>query len=208
LPLLHVGTTGLPLLGGAALGQAKRSEEIDGTAANQWRPAQVTIKPGGTVTFRIAGGQTHSVRSGQAPPGTGGSTPPSASPHITKVGDACTVRFPKAGTYPFFCQVLRPGHEGRDHRRVGRRLRADHRRQCGRQQRCPGHHAEGGGAPVGRPAGHLLAGWGLFAVGALLALMLIALYVRFTPGFNRQKRLEEEGGSPASHCQQGSPLRA
>jgi hypothetical protein len=30
LPLLHVGTTGLPLLGGAALGQAKRSEEIDG----------------------------------------------------------------------------------------------------------------------------------------------------------------------------------
>ena len=29
------------------------------------------------------------------------------------------------------------------------------------------------------------------AVGALLALMLIALYVRFTPGFNRQKRLEE-----------------
>jgi hypothetical protein len=51
------------------------------------------------------------------------------------------------------------------------------------------------------------AGWGLFAVGALLALMLIALYVRFTPGFNRQKHLEE-GGSPASHCQQGSPLRA
>ena len=36
LPLLHVGTTGLPLLGGA-LGQAKRSEEIDGTAANQWQ---------------------------------------------------------------------------------------------------------------------------------------------------------------------------
>jgi hypothetical protein len=42
LPLLHVGTTGtgLPLLGGAALGQARRSEEIDGTAANQWQPAQ------------------------------------------------------------------------------------------------------------------------------------------------------------------------
>ena len=91
---------------------------------------------------------------------------------------------------------------------VGRRLRADHhRRQWGRQQRWPGHHAEGGGAPVGRPAIYW-AGWGLFAVGALLALMLIALYVRFTPGFNRQKRLEEEGGSPASHCQQGSPLRA
>jgi len=59
---------------------------------------------------------------------------------------------------------------------------------------------------AGKPAIYW-AGWGLFAVGALLALMLIALYVRFTPGFNRQKRLEE-GGSPASHCQQGSPFRA
>ena len=48
-------------------GQAKRSEEIDGTA-NQWQPAQVAIEPGGTVTFRIAGGQTHPVGSGQAPP--------------------------------------------------------------------------------------------------------------------------------------------
>jgi hypothetical protein len=45
---------------------------------------------------------------------------------------------------------------------------------------------------AGKPAIYW-AGWGLFAVGALLALMLIALYVRFTPGFNRQKRLEEEG---------------
>jgi hypothetical protein len=33
------------------------------------RPALVAIKPGGTVTFRIAGGQTHPVGSGQAPPG-------------------------------------------------------------------------------------------------------------------------------------------
>jgi hypothetical protein len=43
---------------------------------------------------------------------------------------------------------------------------------------------------AGKPAINW-AGWGLFAVGALLALVLIALYVRFTPGFNRQKRLEE-----------------
>jgi hypothetical protein len=46
LPLLPVGTTGLPLLGGAALGKAKRSEEIEG-AANQWQPAQVAIEPAG-----------------------------------------------------------------------------------------------------------------------------------------------------------------
>jgi hypothetical protein len=36
-------------------------------------------------------------------------------------------------------------------------------------------------APLGRQAGHLLGGLGLFAVGALLALVLLALYVRFTP---------------------------
>jgi hypothetical protein len=100
------------------------------------------------------------------------------------------VTFPKAGTYPFFCQVLRPGHEGRDHRRVGRRLRGPTTTA-----------ASGAGSNValvttpkaavprsaGKPAIYW-AGWGLFAVGALLALMLIALYVRFTPGFNRQKR--------------------
>jgi len=122
LPLLHVGTTGLPLLGGA-LGQAKRSEEIDGTAANQWqagpgrnqagRDGDVQDRrwpdPSGRVRPGAARGQA--VRRLQVP-----------APHITKVGDSCTVTFPKAGTYPFFCQVLRPGHEGRDHRRVGRRL--------------------------------------------------------------------------------------
>jgi hypothetical protein len=38
----------------------------------------------------------------------------------------------------------------------------------------------------GRPAIYW-AGWGLFALGALLALALIALYVRFSPGFRRPK---------------------
>jgi len=88
--------------------------------------------------------------------------------------------------------VLRPGHEGRDHRRVGRRLRADHhRRQWGRQQRCPVTTPKAAvPRSAGKPASYW-AGWGLFAVGALLALMLIALYVRFTPGFDRQKRLDD-----------------
>ena len=31
------------------------------------------------------------------------------------------------------------------------------------------------------------AGWGLFALGAVLALVVIALYVRFWPGFSRPK---------------------
>jgi hypothetical protein len=41
--------------------------------------------------------------------------------------------------------------------------------------------------PAGRPAIYW-AGWGLFAAGALMALVLIGLYVRFSPGFNREKR--------------------
>lgn len=208
MPLLHVGTTGLPLLGGA-LGQAKRSEEIDGTAANQWqagpgrnqagRDGDVQDRrwpdPSGRVRQGAARGQA--VRRLQVP-----------APHITKVGDGCTVTFPKAGTYPFFCQVLRPGHEGRDHRRAGRRLRADHHRRQWAGSNVALVTTPKAAVPwsAGKPAIYW-AGWGLFAVGALHALMLIALYVHFIPGFNRQKRLEE-GGSPASHCQHGSPLRA
>ena len=87
------------------LGQAKRSEELDGTAANQWQPAQVAIKPGGTVTFRTAGGQTHPVGPARRRPGQAVRRLQLPAPHLTKLGDACTVRFPKAGTYPFFRQV-------------------------------------------------------------------------------------------------------
>ena len=118
------------------------------------------------------------------------------------------VTFPEGRHLSVLLPGATPRHEGRDHRRVGRRLGADHYRRWGRQQRCLITTPK---AAVPRSAGKpaiYWAGWGLFAVGALLALMLIALYVRFTPRFNRQKRLEEEGGSPASHCQQGLPLRA
>jgi plastocyanin len=58
------------------------------------------------VTFRIAGGQTHlgRVRPGAAR-GQAVRRLQVPAPHLTKVGDACTVRFPKASAYPFFCQV-------------------------------------------------------------------------------------------------------
>jgi hypothetical protein len=49
LPRLHVGTTGtgLPLLGDAALGQAKRSQEINGTAATSGsRPRSQSSRAG------------------------------------------------------------------------------------------------------------------------------------------------------------------
>jgi plastocyanin len=88
LPLaLVVAAFGAALVvvpGGPAVAQAKRSVQIDGTAANQWVPANVAIKPGGTVTFRVADGQTHPVGSGATPRrGTSASTTPTASPRST-----------------------------------------------------------------------------------------------------------------------------
>ena len=105
-----VGVRGEPLEQGEQFeagqrdGQAKRSEEIDGTA-NQWQPAQVAIEPGGTMTFRIA--VARPIRSSPAKrrPRTSGSTPPSASPAHHKVGDSCTVTFPEGR----HLSVLLPG---------------------------------------------------------------------------------------------------
>jgi hypothetical protein len=99
-------TTGLPLLGSAALGQAKRSEEIHGTAANQWQPAQVANRAGrnGDIQDRRRPDPPGRVRPGAAR-GRAVRRLQVPAPHMTKVGDSCTVRFPKASAYPFFCQV-------------------------------------------------------------------------------------------------------
>ena len=180
--------------GGPAAAQgAPNKVTVDGTAENKWEPANASVRPGGTVTFRVAGGATHPVVSGD------GSNPQGDDrfddsdcglAQMTKVGDSCQVKFPKAGTYPYFCQVhVSLGMKGVI--TVG------------------GSAAGGGGASTttaangaggsvveppsaaappssGRPAIYW-AGWGLFALGALLALGLIALYVRFWPGFTRPK---------------------
>jgi hypothetical protein len=93
------------------------------------------------------------------------------------------VTFPKAGAYPFFRQVhYAQGMKGVI--TVG----------SGSGSGPTTTAASGAGSNValvttpkaavprsaGKPAIYW-AGWGLLAVGALLALMLIALYVRFTP---------------------------
>jgi plastocyanin len=162
---------------------------IEGTAENKWVPADATVRPGGTVTFEITGGVTHPVFSGD------GSDPAKSDgkfnasdcvlANMTKVGDSCQVDFPKAGTFPYFCQVhVAQGMKGVI--TVGTSAAATTTTQ-----------AEAGGSVVeppsaaappssGRPAIYW-AGWGLFALGALLALALIALYVRFWPGFSRPK---------------------
>ena len=162
---------------------------ISGTAENRWEPADATVKPGGTVTFRVASGATHPVVSGD------GSNPQGDNrfddskcglAQMTKVGDSCEVKFPKAGTYPFFCQV---------HVSLGMKGTIQVGASAGGATTTTAAQAGGGvveppsaASPpsAGRPAIYW-AGWGLFALGALLALALIGLYVRFSPGFGRPK---------------------
>ena len=183
---------GLVLAAGdpAAAQAAPSKVTIKGTAENKWDPADATVKPGGTVTFEVAGGATHPVVSGD------GSTPAGDGrfddagcglAQMTKVGDSCQVKFPKAGTYPYFCQV---------HVSLGMKGVVTVGASAGGATTTTAAAAAGGSvveppsaaAPPssGRPAIYW-AGWGLFALGALLALGLIALYVRFWPGFTRPK---------------------
>jgi plastocyanin len=173
--------------GGPAAAQAQSKAEIDGTAANKWEPANVTIKPGGTVTFKISGGPPHPVKSGTPPNGddkldTSGCT----QDKMAKVGATCTVKIAKAGTYPYFCQVhYSLGMTGTITAGAGGGAAAATTTTAGGSVVAPPSAASP--PPAGRPAIYW-AGWGLFAAGALMALVLIGLYVRFAPGFNRDKR--------------------
>jgi plastocyanin len=177
--------------GGPAAAQAQARAEIEGTAENKWEPADVNIRPGGTVTFRITGGVLHPVKSGDGsnPEGDGKFDDSGCGPDkMAKVGDSCAVRFREAGSYPYFCQT-----------HVAQGMKGTITVGSGGTQATTttGADAAGGAVveppsaaappPAGRPAIYW-AGWGLFALGALMALALVALYVRFAPGFNRQKR--------------------
>ncbi len=175
----------------AAAQETPNKVTVDGTAANKWEPANASIRPGGTVTFRVAGGATHPVVSGDGSNLQGDNRFDDSDctlAKMTNVGDSCQVKFPKAGSYPYFCQVhLAQGMKGVVN--VGA--------SGGGATTTTAAGGEVGGSVVeppsaasppsaGRPAIYW-AGWGLFALGALLALALIALYVRFWPGFNRPK---------------------
>jgi plastocyanin len=200
LPLaLAVALLGAGLVfaaGGPAAAQAGQNAgqnkvTIKGTADNKWDPANAAVRPGGTVTFEVAGGATHPVLSGDGSD-TAGDDRFDASDctldKMTKVGDSCQVKFPKAGTYPYFCQV---------HVSLGMKGVITVGASAGGATSTTAAGGEVGGSVVeppsaaappssGRPAIYW-AGWGLFALGALLALGLIALYVRFWPGFTRPK---------------------
>jgi plastocyanin len=178
--------------GGRAAAQGAQNQvTIEGTAANKWEPANATVRPGGTVTFEITGGLTHPVLSGDGsdPEGDDRFDASDCTPeNMSKVGDSCQVKFPKAGSFPYFCQV---------HVQQGMKGVITVGSSAGGATTTTAAGGEVGGSVVeppsaaappssGRPAIYW-AGWGLFALGALLALVLIGLYVRFWPGFNRPK---------------------
>jgi hypothetical protein len=106
LPLLHVGP---PASGSSAAPPSARptaARRSTGTAANQWQLAQVANQAGrnGDVQDRRWPDPPGRVRPGAAR-GQAVRRLQVPTPHMTKVGDACTVRFPKASAYPFFCRV-------------------------------------------------------------------------------------------------------
>jgi plastocyanin len=182
---------GVVLAAGApAAAQAQRKAEVTGTAANKWEPADVAIRPGGTVTFTIGpGGVTHPVVSGDGSD-TAGDDRFDASDCVLdkmqKAGDSCTVTIAKAGSYPYFCQVhVAQGMKGTITVGSGGNSTTTTATTAGSSVVAPPSAAAP--PPAGRPAIYW-AGWGLFALGALMALGLIALYVRFAPSFNREKR--------------------
>ena len=96
--------------GGPAAAQAQQERaEVTGTAENKWDPAEVRIRPGGTVVFTVGpGAVTHPVVSGDGSNSQGDGRFDAAGCSLDKMqkaGDSCTVKIDKAGSYPYFCLV-------------------------------------------------------------------------------------------------------
>jgi plastocyanin len=163
---------------------------INGTAALKWEPAQLTVKPGATVTFKVTGSPPHPVGLDTSPTGSPDfDTSKCQIADMSKVGDECTVKLPKAGTYNYVCEI---------HKALG---------MVGTIVVGSGGATGGGTAtpeptpsasatpdtptaattPPGKP-GIYYAGWGLLAIGGVLALAAIAGYLRFAPDFSRGRK--------------------
>jgi len=174
-----------------AAAQAKGAT-INGTAQFKWEPADVTIKPDESVTFKVASGPPHPVVSGDGSNLAGDNKFDASACGIDKmstVGASCTVKFPKAGTFPYFCQThVSLGMKGTI--QVGARSPGATTTTAGgsggTQQVIPPPEA-GGPPPPGKPV-VFWAGYGLLALGALLFLAALAGYIRYAPSFRRENR--------------------
>jgi plastocyanin len=193
-------STVLLLLSGPAAAQpskpAKRAE-IDGTPQLRWQPAKVTVAPGGTVTFKIVGATPHPVGSGSAPPDDDGKFDTSGcqADKLSGDGASCTVRFKKAGTYPYFCTLhyaagmvgtitVGSGASGAGGTTPGTATAATSAGAAAPLVTAP--RAVKPAAP-GKPTIYWV-GYGLLALGAMLALVTVFAYVRFSPRFQRPWR--------------------
>jgi plastocyanin len=188
LLVMLLGATLLVAAGGPAAAQAKNAE-VDGTAQNKWEPANVTVPVGGTVTFKISGGAPHPVKSGSPPNGDNAFDASACGlAQMNRTGASCKVTFKKAGSFPFFCQV---------HFSLG--MTGTITVGSGGGGATATTAAGSGGTPVvtapeaarattsGKP-GVFWLGYGLLAMGALLALAALVGYLRFSPGFRRGRR--------------------
>jgi plastocyanin len=187
--------TALLLSGPATAQPGKPAErvEIKGTAQFKWEPADVTVAPGGTVTFKIVGPTPHPVGSGSAPPNDDGkfNTSGCGIDQLSGAGASCMVRFEKAGTYPYFCTLhYAAGMVGT--------ITVGSAGSGAAPTTATATTSAGAAPPVtapravkpttsGRPAIYW-AGYGLLALGALLALVTLFAYVRLAPRFPRQRR--------------------
>jgi plastocyanin len=161
---------------------------IEGTAAFRWEPAQLTVKPGESVTFRVAGGPPHPVGLETSPTGSPDfDTSKCQQAQMSKVGDECTVKLPKAGTFNYVCEV---------HKSLGMRgtIVVGKGGGAATPEPTPAPSASAtpdtpsaATPPPGRP-GIYYAGWGLLAIGGLLALAAIAGYLRYAPDFSRGRK--------------------
>jgi plastocyanin len=193
---LVIGASLVLATGGRASAQSKNAE-IDGTAASKWEPANVNVAVGGTVTFKISGGAPHPVEAGKAP-NAGGSSPNGDKSFDTSKcqiaqmstnGASCQVTFKKAGAFPYFCQVhfaqgmvgtITVGKAG-----PGGGGAATTTTQASGGPTVTAPSAASGTTPA-KPGVYWL-GYALLGGGALLALTAVFGYLRFYPGFRRNR---------------------
>jgi plastocyanin len=186
LVALVVGASLLLATGGRASAQSKNAE-IDGNAQSKWEPADVTVPVGGTVTFKVSGGPPHPVKSGTPPSGDDAFDASKCQlAQMSKVGDSCKVTFDKAGTFPYFCEVhFASGMTGTITVGNGGPGKSQATTTTSGAPPVTAPQAASGGQPP-KPGVYWL-GYALLGGGVLLAVAAVFGYLRFYPGFRRNR---------------------
>jgi plastocyanin len=161
---------------------------IEGTAALKWEPAQLTVKPGDSVTFKVTGGPPHPVGLETSPTGSPDfDTSKCQLAQMSKVGDECTVKLPKEGTFKYVCEIHKTlGMVGTIVVGKGGGAATPEPTPAPSASATP-DTPSAATTPPGKP-GIYYAGWGLLAIGGLLALAAIAGYLRYAPDFSRGRK--------------------